>query len=57
MAKDKDITWEYESQTTVADQLSDVLNREGRRGWEAWHLERNPDGSVGLYFKRHNQGS
>ena len=55
MAKDKDITWEYESQTTVANQLSDVLNREGLRGWEAWHLERYPDGSVGVYFKRHHQ--
>jgi hypothetical protein len=55
MAKDKDIIWEYKSQTTVADQLSDVLNREGLRGWEAWHLERYPDGSVGVYFKRHHQ--
>ena len=53
--KSRSVVWEYVSQKVLAAALPDTLNREGQRGWEAWHLDHTSDDSVQVYFKRQQQ--
>ena len=50
-----ELKWEYTSESgNAADRESyyDALRRMGKNGWEAWHMERKPDGWWEIFFNR-----
>lgn len=47
------MVWKYTSEKVMpGENWCDVLRKMGDAGWEAWHIERTPDGHREIYFKR-----
>lgn len=45
--------WQYTSETVKpGESWYDVLRAMGNAGWEAWHIEKTPEGWREIYFKR-----
>ena len=47
------MVWKYTSEKVMpGENWHDVLRKMGDAGWEAWHIEKTPDGHREIYFKR-----
>lgn len=49
----KSTQWEYQHlNLEPTESHFDALRENGKRGWEAWHMERSEAGWKVIYFKR-----